>query len=181
MSGHDLLTIYSASERELARQVLTDFVVEQADRTARTVGFSWKPTADAPSRFPELRAAFEVSDRTGDPLPISSENNESLIYLTAAANVAFRFWHDVNHVSQNLTFELVDELELGLWHLSVLEAEGFSANSMPWRMLHADLIGQAQLMALTRRFPLDQQRFVNSCLVDGFEHGLIREVRRSSE
>lgn len=177
MSDYPLFTIYRAGEIELARQILTDFVIEQADRTSRSIGFTWKPTADAPSRYDDLRAAFDRSQSTGDPLPISSQNNESLIYLTPSANVAFRFWHDVSHVNRRLTFDLVDELELALWHLSVLEAEGFRPVSVPWKMLHADLIGQAQLMALTRRFPHDQQRFVNSCLVDGFEQGLVDEAR----
>jgi hypothetical protein len=85
--------------------------------------------------------------------------------------------HDVNHVQRQLSFQLVDELELALWHLHVLEGADFAPKSVPWRLLHADLVGQAQLMALTRRFPLDQQRFVNSCLVDGFEQALITEAR----
>lgn len=180
MSDYSLHAVYRSGEIELSRQILTDFAIEQADRTVREVGFIWKPTAEAPSRFVDLERAFMRSQATGDPLPISSENNESLIYTTPAANTAFRFWHDVNHVQRRATFDLVDELELALWHLSVLEAEGFTPASVPWKMLHADLIGQAQLMALTRRFPLDQQRFVSSCLVDGFEQGLIDEARRDN-
>jgi hypothetical protein len=168
---------YRQAEVRLAREVLTEFTLDQANRTARAVGFTSKPTPDAPSRYDVLQAAVRHSTETGEPLPISSEHNESVIYTTPEANIAFRFVHDVNHVRRQLSFQLVDELELALWHLQELEGAGFPPTSVPWRLLHADLIGQAQLMSLTRRFPLDQQRFVNSCLVDGFEQGLIIEAR----
>jgi hypothetical protein len=153
----------------------------QALATAEEVGFTWKADPDAPGRYNQLRLAVTISMQTGKPLPISSENNDSIIYLTAEANLAYRFWHDVNHVRLNLTFGVVDELELALWHLAVLEAAGFTKETLSWQMLHADLVGQVQLMALTRRFPLDQARFVNSCLVSGVDVALLEEARRREQ
>jgi hypothetical protein len=164
-------------EIEVARRTLSDFMLNRAFETSEAVGFSWKGAPDAPDRYDVLCAAYDHSVSTAEPLPISSEHNDSVIYTSAEANISFRFVHDVNHVQRGLSFVIVDELELAMWHLRDLEREGFEPSSLPWRMLHADLIGQAQLMAITRSFPVDQHRFVRRCLDDGFELGLIAEAR----
>jgi hypothetical protein len=46
-----------------------------------------------------------------------------------------------------------------------------------WRLLHADLTGQAYVQAFARRFPFDQRRFVTGCVTAGFDHGLLAELR----
>ena len=165
------------AEIELSRQTLTDFMIDQAAATAAEVGFDWKPTPNAPDTYDALRVAYGRCSECGEPLPISSENNDNVIYMTAEANLAFRFIHDVHHVQFGLSFQVVDELDLALWHLGQLEGEGFDRQDVPWRMLHADLIGQAQLVAVSGSFPTDQRRFVGRCLIGGFERGLIGEAR----
>jgi hypothetical protein len=178
MSGSRLSEIYERHQVLAARETLAAFVIQQALTTADEIGFTWKPTPDAPERFDVLSAAYHHSEATGEPLPISSANNDSTIYTSAEANIAFRFCHDVHHVRLGLSFDLVDELKLALWHLDALEHSGFPPTSLPWRLLHADLIGQATVMAFARRFPLDQYRFAEGCLTGRFDRGLLAELRR---
>ncbi len=173
-----LLRIHRKREIELARETISDFVIAQSEQTRLEVGFGWTAQPDAPSKFDVLRAAFERSARTGKPLPVSDEHSDSVIFTDPSVNFAMRYWHDVNHVRRDLSFDLVDELELSLWHLSVLEADGFRPDSLVWQLLHADLIGQVYVMALSRRFPLDQVRFAGDCLGDGFDQGVLAETRR---
>lgn len=172
------VTAVILDEFQQAREILGRFVEHQAQRTAAEVGFGYTPTPNAPSTYPALQEAFERSAATGDPLPISSENSDDVIYTLPTINGALRFWHDVNHVRRRLDFGLVDELELSLWHLGELEAAGHEPGSLVWRLLHADLTGQAYVQAFAQRFPFDQQRFVTGCVTAGFDHGLLDELRR---
>lgn len=160
-----------------AADVLSEFIQHAAARTAEHVGFGYVLVADAPNTFPTLSAAYAHSLATGSPLPISSENSDDVIYSPASINAALRFWHDVNHVRRRLDFGLVDELELSLWHLGELEKAGHAQGSLVWRLLHADLTGQAYVQAFAHRFPFDQHRFVTGCVTAGFDHGLLAELR----
>lgn len=162
-----------------AANVLSAFIEEAAQRTADEVGFSYVLASDAPNTFSALTEAYACSLATGAPLPISSQNSDDVIYTPASVNGALRFWHDVNHVRRRLDFGLVDELELSLWHLEELEKAGHPHGSLVWRLLHADLTGQAYVQAFARRFPLDQQRFVKGCVTAGLDHGLLSELRGS--
>jgi hypothetical protein len=96
----------------------------------------------------------------------------------AASRRALRFWRDVNHIRRRLDFGLVDELDLSLWHLGELEKAGYPRGSLVWRLLHADLTGQAYVQAFAHRFPFDQHRFVTGCVTAGFDHGLLAELKR---
>jgi hypothetical protein len=81
-----------------ATDVLSVFIEHAATRTADEVGFSYVLVANAPNTFPSLTEAYARSVATGEPLPISSENSDDVIYTPASVNGALRFWHDVNHV-----------------------------------------------------------------------------------
>lgn len=160
-----------------AADELSGFIDKAAARTADEIGFGYVLTPDAPNTFGTLTAAYAHSVATGDPLPISSENSDDVIYHPASVNGALRFWHDVNHIRRRLDFGLVDELELSLWHLGELENAGYRRGSLVWRLLHADLTGQAYVQAFAHRFPFDQRRFVTGCVTAGFDHGLLAELR----
>ena len=160
-----------------ASLILGDFIQEAAKRTTNEVGFGYVLAPDAPNVYPDLRTAVARSMRTGEPLPISSENSDDIIYGSAAVNGALRFWHDVNHFQRGLDFGLIDELELSLWHLDELEKAGHTRNSLVWRLLHADLTGQVYVQAFAQRFPVDQRRFAKGCVSAGFDHGLLHELR----
>jgi hypothetical protein len=172
-----LQQLHGGRAMHIARMTISQFVVDQADKTSAEVGFGYEPRAGAPSTFPVLKAAFDHSAATGEPLPVSNEHSESVVYADAEVNFAMRFWHDVNHVRRGLTFDLVDELELALWHLNVLEGEGFGSETVVWQLLHTDLVGAIYVMSLSRRFPLDQLRFAEGCVATGFDAGVLTELR----
>lgn len=168
---------HDQAQLAVARVRLSDFVMDQAAETATDIGFGWQARPDAPNRFEDLQTAYERSRTTREPLPVSDEHADSVIFTDGAINVAMRFWHGVNHVCRRLTFQLVDELELALWHLSIAEANGFLESSLEWQLLHADLVGQVYVMSLNRRFPLDQLRFAEGCINGGFDRGILVESR----
>lgn len=172
------LSQVAADELTTACEDLGDFIVTMAERTAGDIGFGYVLVPDAPNTFPTLTAAYAHSVATGERLPISSANSDDVIYRSPKVNGALRFWHDVNHVRRRLDFGLVDELELSLWHLGELEQAGHARGSLIWRLLHADLTGQAYVQAFAQRFPFDQHRFVTGCVTAGFDHGLLNELRR---
>lgn len=174
----DLRQTYRDRELYLAREAISEFVSSQAEQACLEVGFGWTAQPDAPATFGDLRAAFQRAASTGEPLPVSDEHSDSVIFTSPSVNFAMRYWHDVNHVRRNLSFDLADELELSLWHLSVLEVSGFRRGTLVWQLLRADLVGQVYVMALSRRFPLDQARFAVDCADDGFDHGVLAEIRR---
>jgi hypothetical protein len=178
MTAATLRALYLERELEVARTVLTAFVIHKAESTAAKVGFRWKPTRTAPGTFEDLNLAFKHSVESGAPLPISSENSASVIYTTRAANFAMRFWHDVSHVRLALSFDVVDELELGLWHLEHVKHAGFDESGTVYRLLHADLVGQSQLLAYAGRFPLDQRRFVVESSRIGVDAAVLDEACR---
>ena len=154
------------------------FVVASAEATAQDVGFSWVAKELAPSTYQQLRAAFQASQSTGAPLPVSSLYCDTTVYPRASDNVAFRFWHDVHHVRFGLSFRLEDELELALWHLNEAGSAGLRRGSVAHELLSVDLLGQIMLMGLIGRFPLDQKTFVATCFELGLAPGLLAEIRR---
>jgi hypothetical protein len=161
-----------------ARHNLTDFVRSRAEQTAAELGFGWLGTALAPSTYQQLRGAFEHSKQTGEPLPVSSLYCENTVYLTPGDNVRFRFFHDVHHVRLGVSFALEDEWELALWHLADLERAGYSEESLEYRLLQADVIGQIIIVGIAGRFPWNQGTFTRTCAELGLDTGIFREMRR---
>lgn len=170
-----------ALEIVLARNDLTTFVRQQAFDAEQRLGFSIRACADAPSTYQQLRGAYVESQASGEPLAVSNLYCADSVYLNPRDNVLFRFWHDTSHVKLGVSFALDDELELALWHLEQCTRAGFPTGSLPWMVLHADLVGQIQLMGLIGRFPINQRRFVTECIEYGFETGLLEEIRRIPE
>lgn len=169
----------SVSTLTVARRELTRFVEDQAVRTARDVGFSWRPDSAAPDRYDVLLAAYQNSVDTGQALAVSDLYCESTVYVSPGANMAFRYWHDVNHVRRGLSFGLVDELKLADLHLAELTASGLGPQTTAWQLLHADLVGQIYVMALIDRFPLAQGAFALDCVRRGFDVAVEAECRLS--
>ena len=173
------LGLYTESELDDARNTLSRFVFDQAQATARDIGFSYRPASDAPTTYERLREAYATSQQTGRPLPISNQHSDNVIFTSPDANIAHRFVHDVQHCRLGLDFGLVDELELAIWHLDQLEDAGHQRGSLEWTLFHADLVGQIQINAFAKRFPSDQRQFGIDCAVLGFERGVLAELRRA--
>ncbi len=165
-------------ELVLARRDLATFVRRQAVEAEQRLGFGIRPTPTAPNTYQQLRGAYVTSVDSGVPLPISNLYCEDSIYFAPSDNVAFRFWHDTAHVALGVSFSLEDELELAQWHLEQLERAGLTSDTLPWKVFHADTVGQIQLMGLIGRFPINQLRFVTDCIEFGPEVGLLDEIRR---
>lgn len=163
-----------------ARERLTDWACALAEATAFRTGFHWLPLPDAPSTYPELCAAYAHCLSAGTALPVSSEHSGSVIFTSPEANYAWRFVHDVTHVERGLTFSLVDEFDLALVHLRELERRGFTSSSVEYALLKADTLGQVLVNAMVHRFPGDQERFDLECHRYGFDHGVLRELRREA-
>lgn len=155
-----------------AAAVLTNFVLIEADAMARLVGFGWQTTPDAPTDFADLCEAYTHSERTGEPLPVSSDHSHSTIYLTPEANVAFRFWHDVTHVRLDQCFDPYDELEVAKAQLQILKAKGWGPDTWVYRLLRSDTLGQTIFGARTGTFPVGQAAFARADLEKGLEHAV---------
>ena len=166
------------AELSAARARLSEFVRTFAECTRGSVGFGWSPCPDAPSTYEALHTAYARSTATGEPLPVSSEHSEPVIYTSASVNLAHRFVHDVHHVRLGLSFELDDELELALWHIDRLRAAGFGRHSLEYALFHADLVGQVLINGLGHRFPADQEHFALDCVQLGLDAGVLLELRR---
>jgi len=163
-----------------ARINLSRFVREQAERSADDLGFSYIGTPEAPSTLPQLRGAFQHSQRTGGPLPVSNLYCDDTIFVEPDDNVAFRFWHDVTHCRLGFSFELPDEWELTLWHLDQLEAAGLGPETREYELFRMDLLGQVILLGVAGRFPFQQGEFSRTCLELGLDRGILHELRRLS-
>lgn len=163
-----------------ARVNLSRFVRQQADQAAEKVGFGWIGTPEAPATYPQLRAAFAHSTKTGEPLPVSSEYCDDTVFMEPSDNVAFRFWHDVSHCRLGLSFALPDEWELTLWHLDQLLAAGYAPSSLEYQLLRLDLLGQVILLGIAGRFPFNQGEFTRTCHEMGIDVGVLTELRRIS-
>lgn len=170
----------TASGQLGARVNLSRFVRHQADLAAEEVGFGWIGTREAPATYPQLRAAFAHSTKTGEPLPVSSEYCDDTVFMEPSDNVAFRFWHDVSHCRLGLSFALPDEWELTLWHLDQLLAAGYAPSSLEYQLLRLDLLGQVILLGIAGRFPFNQGEFTRTCHELGLDIGVLTELRRIS-
>lgn len=168
----------STEDLDAARTRLSAYMLHQADKMAEIVGFGYVPAPDAPSTFPALQEAFAHSVTTGTALPVSNEHTDSVVYVSRDANMAFRFVHDCAHIRLKLDFTARDEYELACWHLRRLEVDGFARDSLEWELLRADTLGQVLISAIARRFPDDQHSFGMTCVAEGFEYGVLAELRR---
>lgn len=146
---------------------------------AAELGFGYVLQPDAPNTYSELLEAWERSRATGTALPISSENSDTSIYGSVKVNGAFRFVHDVLHITTGLSFTTDDELRVADLQLQSLRGAGFDSTSLEHRILHADLVGQTFAVARNGCFPSDQREFVVACLTRGIEEA-VRLARPAS-
>lgn len=144
---------------------LARFMFEQAARVTRLIGISYRDAdeCEVPSNGVMIRMKFDHCIKTCQAFPISREGNESAVY-GAAANMAFRFWHDYLHFVHRLGVGLQDELKLAAIHREVV-AQRFGADSLEARIMYADVAGQALHYALSKKFVEDQR---------GFDYNMVR-------
>lgn len=147
-----------------SRSNLTRFVIDKAARLSRDLGFSYIETEDAPESFEELQETYKVSAQTLKPLPVFAGGSDSTIYLSKEGNWAFRFWHDITHVSNGLAFTLADEVECSMIQADQV-AKYFGTDSAEYKLFLADTVGQSVYAQLhSGQFPNDQLSYVKSIL-----------------
>ena len=169
---------YTDDELTTAREQLTGFVTRMAAETAHRLGFGWIATLDAPNNWKALKAAWQHSLRTKEPLPVFSGGSESVIFTSPQANWAYRFWHDVTHLERERNFTSPHELDMAAFHLWEAERVGLERGSLSWRLLHADAVGNVLHWAVLREFAIDQRTFIVNYLRFGAEDALLAEMAR---
>ena len=162
-----------------ARLELSQFVELMAGQTRPRLGFGWEARLDAPNTWRDLRAAWKHSLSTGDPLPVFDGANSSAIFATPEAHLAYRFWHDITHLERNRNFTNPHELDMASYHLLQAEKRGLERGSLPWRLLHADAVGQVLHWSVIHEFVINQRVFVLNYVQYGIEAALLAEMART--
>jgi hypothetical protein len=161
-----------------ARAELSEFVILMAETTEKRLGFGWTATPDAPNSWKSLKIAWQQSLDTFEPLPIFDSASESVIFTSGEANIAYRFWHDVTHLERRRNFTNAHELDMAAFHLAEAEKHGLERGSLPWRLLHADAVGQTLHWAILHEFVADQRVFILNIIEFGMEAALLAEMAR---
>ncbi|HTL42083.1 MAG TPA: hypothetical protein VL294_11480 [Pseudolysinimonas sp.] len=169
---------FTHADLAAARVELSEFVTLMADRTKERTGIGWEPSPDAPNSWKALKAAWQHSLSTGEPLPIYDGASDSVVFASAEANIAYRFWHDVTHLERRRNFTNAHEIDMASFHLAEAEKHGLERGSLPWRLLHADSVGQTLHWAILREFVLDQRVFVLNVVQFGLEAALLAGMAR---
>lgn len=147
-----------------SRNNLTRFVLDKANHLTRELGFSYIETEQAPETYENLLEAYQHSIKTHAPLPVFSGASEGTIYTSKEGNWAFRFWHDITHVSNGLGFSLMDEVKCSSIQAEQV-AKYFGADTVEYRLFLADTIGQSIYAELHGGlFPSDQLAYVKTIL-----------------
>lgn len=160
-----------------ACETLSHVVIGEAEATARLVGFGWQGDPKAPADYNTLCGAYARSSFTGQPLPVSDRHCDSTIYTTIAANLSYRFWHDVTHVRLGFGFDLKGEMKVAESHLDVLRARGLGPSTPEYWLFHGDTLIQAVSGEVTGAFPEDQACFARSALELGLAPAIRNQLR----
>jgi len=106
------------------------------------------------------------------PFRVSSANCSSTIYPDVDTNYAFRFVHDSRHVWLDADFSLAGEMVVAERMLTRLSHSGCFSDSLAYRLLEAETLGQALFANVYGRFPTDQMRFAQYCAEVGVDEGI---------
>lgn len=143
----------------VARRNLTEYVSKEATFIQQAHGVSMIVSDDAPNTFDELRRQWLAS--SGTSITVSSLHCDGTIYLSPTANQQFRFWHDWLHLEHNKPFTLAGELAIGAIHCDAV-AMWFGYDSLEYKLMLADTVGQSTYEAVTGKFPADQLAFARA-------------------
>lgn len=146
-----------------ARNSLTIFMIHEAEKLRRNLGFGYVESADAPNDYEGLRAAWDVSMRTKAALPVYNGGSERTIYTMSEGNYAFRFVHDAAHVMLQANFSPAGEARV-FQYLGNKVKKAFGADSMEYKLYAADTIGQVAYYAVHRDYVGDQLAFARAML-----------------
>lgn len=146
-----------------ARHALTLYMIHEANKLRKELGFGYVESDNAPEKFNVLKAAFAHSLRTLEALPVYSGGSDHSIYTSKEGNWAFRFCHDVAHVLLNAGFGPADETKV-IKYQGDKVAKQFGKGSIEHRLFMADTLGQVAYYAVHQDFPVDQLAFAKAQL-----------------
>ena len=135
---------------ENARSTLEILVCIKADQACALFDKQYHIAQVAPSNLAEMRTAWGKLS-----YPIYAHGNTNTIYRLQAYNHAFRFWHDVLHLTNNLDVTFEDELTISEMH--AIEAREYSSDAA--LLMRIDTRGQSEYYNEHGVFPEDQLAF----------------------
>lgn len=129
------------------------------------LGFDVSP--DAPSTLETLTARCG----NGQRMVVWDGGSEATIYGDAAANYAFRAWHDWHHIDGQLPFTQEGEAQACERQCADLVAVyGDNDVTREWcATIRAEIKGQFEYAARHGDFPKDQAAFVRAYLISPYE------------
>lgn len=145
----------TAAEIYRARSELTHAVSTLARQASTTSKLTYRPASDAPDTW----SALQNVDLTTGVLPVWDGASADSLYLSAEHNYIFRFWHDLGHLSTGLGFTPDQEAELQHEHHLPAVASLVGADTLAYRLYHADTVGQIDYVVRNLVFPADQLTF----------------------
>jgi len=135
---------------EAARSKLAILACIKADQACALFGKQYHIAKVAPSNLVEMRAAWGKLS-----YPIYDQGNINTVYYLQAHNHAFRFWHDVLHLTHNLDVTFEDELTISEMHAKEAREYGTDAALL----MRIDTRGQSEYYKEHGAFPEDQLAF----------------------
>ena len=149
---------YTVGNIAQARLELSNYVLRTAPRH--------HTAADAPNTWQALldwhRATCNDTMRS---LPVYDGASERTVYVTPAANHAFRAWHDATHIRLNADFTYAGEKLTAERQTSEAKEHGIS--ELAQLMLWYDTYGQVELFQQRGGFAANQLAFVSDCIRQG--------------
>lgn len=169
-----------APQIQLARINLTEWINYSAGETADELGVTWRGSPCAPSSLLEVIEEFRAGTLTGLPVRIFNRFCDNTIYVTPEDNVAYRFVHDSRHVFLQAGFDTEAELLVASCHLARLAHCGYGPETIEYRLLYADTVGQVLFTAKHRSFVANQLRFALRCLDRDVHQAIAEEAAAQS-
>jgi hypothetical protein len=166
----------AAAKRRLGR-----FVRDIANETEVELDFTWRAAATAPFTFDALQREFHLARVTGLPFRVRDSSLSESVYSSPATELASRFWHDTRHVWLGAPFTLEGEFAVASCQLARLQLAGYEPDSVEYRLLEADTLGQAIYYSRCGRFPASARRFALRCLESDLADAVSAEIAAQSE
>ena len=153
----------NVSKFNLARHRLSGFLLRRAALLAATNGAGFLAHPTAPETFDGILTEHAMW-RQGYPFRVSPNNCENIIYTSAAANHAFRFWHDVLHARHGHDLSFQGEMAVAERHLACVRDE-FGSDSDEVKLMEVDTKGQLLYYHNHGQHVANQLQFAKDLLV----------------
>ena len=145
-------------ELQSARIRLSGAMIRLAAQTVAETGIRYAAQPEAPGTYADLMAAYDRAQHT-KVLPVWNGASRQSLYLSAHTNWAFRYWHDMGHVRQHLTFSILDETDLQYYFHAPTIDRIVGMGSLASQLYWADTVGQLKYLEAQGDFPRNQLAF----------------------